>query len=49
MVTTARADRQELIVEVLQDAFSDLMKADPHAFRVLYDRWAKPLLDWIRA
>ena len=40
MVTTARTDRQELIVEVLQDAFSDLMKADPHAFRVKFRKMA---------
>ena len=33
-------DRTDLIVEVLNDAFAPLMKADPHAFRVKYRKMA---------
>jgi uncharacterized protein (DUF2252 family) len=32
--------RQEQIVEVLESAFSDLMRADPHAFRVKFRKMA---------
>jgi uncharacterized protein (DUF2252 family) len=34
------ADRQEIIVGVLEDAFADLMTADPRAFRVKYRKMA---------
>ena len=40
MVTKAQAKRQQLIVDVLDDAFADLMKADPHAFRVKFRKMA---------
>jgi uncharacterized protein (DUF2252 family) len=40
MVTKAQTRRQQLIVEVLDDAFADLMKADPHAFRVKFRKMA---------
>jgi uncharacterized protein (DUF2252 family) len=40
MTTKARTGRQDLIVEVLQNAFSDLMRADPHAFRVKFRKMA---------
>ena len=32
--------RTQLIVDVLEDAFADLMRADPHAFRVKYRKMA---------
>ena len=32
--------RKRLIIDVLEDAFADLMKADPHAFRVKYRKMA---------
>ena len=38
--TKADAQRTDLIVEVLTDAFAPLMKADPHAFRVKYRKMA---------
>jgi uncharacterized protein (DUF2252 family) len=40
MVTKAETKRQQLIVDVLDDAFRDLMKADPHAFRVKFRKMA---------
>jgi uncharacterized protein (DUF2252 family) len=40
MVTKAQAKRQQLIVDVLDDAFAPLMKADPHAFRVKFRKMA---------
>ena len=40
MTTKAQTSRQSLIIEVLQDAFSDLMRADPHAFRVKFRKMA---------
>ena len=32
--------RKDTIIEVLEDAFADLMRADPHAFRVKYRKMA---------
>jgi uncharacterized protein (DUF2252 family) len=40
MVTKAQTKRQQQIVDVLDDAFSDLMTADPHAFRVKFRKMA---------
>ena len=40
MVTKAQTKRQQQIVDVLDDAFADLMKADPHAFRVKFRKMA---------
>ncbi|NUR06414.1 MAG: DUF2252 domain-containing protein [Nocardioidaceae bacterium] len=40
MATKAQTKRQQLIVDVLDDAFRDLMKADPHAFRVKFRKMA---------
>ena len=40
MVTKAALKRQQLIVDVLDDAFADLMTADPHAFRVKFRKMA---------
>ena len=40
MVTKAETKRQQLIVDVLDDAFRDLMRADPHAFRVKFRKMA---------
>ena len=40
MTTKAQAKRQELIVDVLESAFADLMSADPHAFRVKFRKMA---------
>jgi uncharacterized protein (DUF2252 family) len=40
MTTKAQAKRQELIVDVLESAFTDLMSADPHAFRVKFRKMA---------
>jgi uncharacterized protein (DUF2252 family) len=40
MVTRTQARRQELIIEVLQTASSELMRADPHAFRVKFRKMA---------
>ena len=40
MVTKAQAKRQQLIVDVLDGAFADLMEADPHAFRVKFRKMA---------
>ena len=40
MVTKAQSRRQQQIVDVLDDAFADLMKADPHAFRVKFRKMA---------
>ncbi|HYO39346.1 MAG TPA: DUF2252 domain-containing protein [Nocardioidaceae bacterium] len=40
MVTRTQARRQELIIEVLQTAFSGLMHDDPHAFRVKFRKMA---------
>ena len=40
MVTKAQSKRQQQIVDVLDDAFADLMKADPHAFRVKFRKMA---------
>ena len=42
MVTKAQTKRQQQIVDVLDDAFADLMKADPHAFRVKFRKMARP-------
>jgi uncharacterized protein (DUF2252 family) len=33
-------DRQKLLVDTLQDAFADLMRADPHAFRIKFRKMA---------
>ncbi len=40
MVTKAQTKRQQLIVDVLDDAFAPLMTADPHAFRVKFRKMA---------
>ncbi len=40
MVTKAQTKRQQLIVDVLDDAFADLMTADPHAFRGKFRKMA---------
>jgi uncharacterized protein (DUF2252 family) len=40
MVTKAETKRQQLIVDVLDDAFRELMAADPHAFRVKFRKMA---------
>src|SRR3954463_2232628 len=40
MVTKAQTKRQQQIVDVLDDAFADLMEADPHAFRVKFRKMA---------
>ncbi len=40
MVTKAAQRRQQLIVDVLDDAFADLMRADPHAFRSKFRKMA---------
>ncbi len=40
MVTKAQTKRQQQIVDVLDDAFADLMTADPHAFRVKFRKMA---------
>jgi uncharacterized protein (DUF2252 family) len=40
MATKARSKRQRLIIEVLQTAFSGLMRDDPHAFRVKFRKMA---------
>jgi uncharacterized protein (DUF2252 family) len=40
MATKAETKRQQLIVDVLDDAFRDLMRADPHAFRVKFRKMA---------
>jgi uncharacterized protein (DUF2252 family) len=40
MVTKAQTKRQQLIVDVLDGAFADLMTADPHAFRVKFRKMA---------
>ena len=40
MTTKAQVKRQQLIVEVLDGAFADLMKADPRAFRVKFRKMA---------
>ncbi|CAN5684127.1 DUF2252 domain-containing protein [soil metagenome] len=40
MVTKAQTKRQQLIVDVLDGAFADLMSADPHAFRVKFRKMA---------
>ena len=40
MVTKAQSRRQQQIVDVLDDAFADLMRADPHAFRVKFRKMA---------
>src|SRR3954451_16118943 len=40
MVTKVQTKRQQQIVDVLDDAFADLMKADPHAFRVKFSKMA---------
>src|SRR6478736_6316186 len=40
MVTKAQTKRQQLIVDVLDGAFADLMRADPHAFRVKFRKMA---------
>jgi uncharacterized protein (DUF2252 family) len=40
MATTEQAERQRLIVDVLESAFADLMSADPHAFRVKFRKMA---------
>jgi uncharacterized protein (DUF2252 family) len=34
------SSRKDRIIEVLEDAFADLMRADPHAFRVKYRKMA---------
>ncbi|HSE69174.1 MAG TPA: DUF2252 domain-containing protein [Nocardioidaceae bacterium] len=36
----AANSRQQQIIDVLEDAFADLMRADPHAFRVKYRKMA---------
>ena len=40
MATKAQARRQQLIIDVLESAFADLMSADPHAFRVKFRKMA---------
>jgi len=47
MVTKAQAKRQQLIVDVLDGAFADLMEADPHAWAIprLRDRAKVALLE----
>ena len=40
MVTKAQTKRQQLIVDVLDGAFADLMEADPHAFRAKFRKMA---------
>jgi uncharacterized protein (DUF2252 family) len=40
MATKAQQRRQQLIVDVLESAFAELMKADPHAFRVKFRKMA---------
>jgi uncharacterized protein (DUF2252 family) len=40
MAAAAGEKRQQLIVDVLVDAFADLMEADPHAFRVKFRKMA---------
>jgi uncharacterized protein (DUF2252 family) len=40
MVTKPQTKRQQLIVDVLDGAFADLMTADPHAFRVKFRKMA---------
>ena len=40
MATKAQAGRQQLIIDVLESAFADLMRADPHAFRVKFRKMA---------
>jgi uncharacterized protein (DUF2252 family) len=40
MVTKAQTRRQQQIVDVLDDAFAELMRADPHAFRVKFRKMA---------
>src|SRR5512144_2817303 len=37
---TAESTRKQRIIEVLEDAFADLMHADPRAFRVKYRKMA---------
>ncbi|HYH35520.1 MAG TPA: DUF2252 domain-containing protein [Nocardioides sp.] len=39
-MAATRSDRRDLIVEVLDDAFAPLMKADPRAFRAKYRKMA---------
>jgi uncharacterized protein (DUF2252 family) len=36
----AAPTRKDRIIEVLEDAFADLMRADPHAFRIKYRKMA---------
>jgi len=38
--TTGDGERQRLIVDVLENAFADLMHADPHAFRAKFRKMA---------
>jgi uncharacterized protein (DUF2252 family) len=40
VTTKAQSRRQQLIVDVLDDAFAPLMTADPHAFRVKFRKMA---------
>lgn len=41
MATARAADRTDVIVEVLRDAFAPLMRADPAAFRAKYRKMAR--------
>jgi uncharacterized protein (DUF2252 family) len=40
MATKAQHRRQQLIIDVLESAFTELMEADPHAFRVKFRKMA---------
>jgi uncharacterized protein (DUF2252 family) len=40
MATKAQQRRQQLIIDVLESAFEELMEADPHAFRVKFRKMA---------
>jgi uncharacterized protein (DUF2252 family) len=40
MATKTQAKRQQLIIDVLESAFADLMRAAPHAFRVKFRKMA---------